>query len=119
VSADVQPLHRHTRRVGDDDVGESGSRNHRESERETLALGAVRWLLLCRRPSSGRDAAASCLTAGRAAVEACDWASPPAGATGGGATGGGQSVSPAVAEMVGWRRDRTASMISLGSIPCK
>jgi hypothetical protein len=78
-----------------------------------------RSLLHCRRPSSGRDAAASCFTAGRAAVEACDWASPPAGATGGGATGGGQSVSPAVAEMVGWRRDRTASMISLGSIPCK
>jgi hypothetical protein len=28
-----------------------------------------------------------------------------------------QSVSPAVAEMVGWRRDRTASMISEGSMP--
>ena len=32
---------------------------------------------------------------------------------------GGQRVSPAVAEMVGWRRERTASMISLGSIPCR
>jgi pimeloyl-ACP methyl ester carboxylesterase len=30
---------------------------------------------------------------------------------------GGQRVSPAVAEIVGWRRERTASMISLGSIP--
>jgi hypothetical protein len=30
---------------------------------------------------------------------------------------GGQMVSPAVAEIVGWRRERTASMISLGSIP--
>ena len=31
----------------------------------------------------------------------------------------GQRVSPAVAEIVGWRRERTASMISLGSIPCR
>ena len=31
----------------------------------------------------------------------------------------GQSVRPAVAEMVGWRRDRTASMISEGSMPCR
>lgn len=30
-----------------------------------------------------------------------------------------QSVSPAVAEMVGCRRERTASMISLGSMPCR
>ncbi len=61
VAADVQPLHRHTRRVGDDDVGERGSRNHRESERETLALGAVRWLLLCRRTDREIAATASVL----------------------------------------------------------
>jgi hypothetical protein len=30
-----------------------------------------------------------------------------------------QSVRPAVAEMVGWRRDRMASMISEGSMPCR
>ena len=30
-----------------------------------------------------------------------------------------QSVRPAVAEMVGWRRDRTASIISEGSMPCR
>ena len=30
----------------------------------------------------------------------------------------GQRVSPAVAGMVGWRRDRTASMISDASMPC-
>ena len=32
---------------------------------------------------------------------------------------GAQRVSPAVAEMVGWGRERTASMISLGSILCR
>ena len=30
-----------------------------------------------------------------------------------------QSLRLAVAEMVGWRRKRTASMISLGSMPCR
>jgi hypothetical protein len=53
-------------------------------------------------------------------VEAEAAAKPPAGTAGGVCQGrGGQRVSPAVAEMVGWRRERTASMISLGSIPCR
>ena len=32
---------------------------------------------------------------------------------------GRQSVRPAIAEIVGWRRDRTASMISDGSMLCR
>jgi hypothetical protein len=32
---------------------------------------------------------------------------------------GGYSLRPAVAEIVGWRLDRTASMTSPGSMPCR
>ena len=76
---------------------------------------------LCRRWSDARAAAASELSAVGAAVQASDSTRPPARTTAGGESsrGGGQRVSPAVAEMVGWRRERTASMISLGSIPCR
>jgi hypothetical protein len=60
------------------------------------------------------------LSAVGAVVQASDSAGPPAWSGGRRiVVVGGQRVSPAVAEMVGWRRERTASMISLGSIPCR
>ena len=78
------------------------------SPERSAHLIAGRCSLLVRR-RSGRAAPAPALARGLVEAEAAALCQGR----------GGQRVSPAVAEMVGWRRERTASMISLGSIPCR
>ena len=71
----------------------------------------------CRRLSDARAAAASGLTVLRAAVGDVPRRARPPGRRA--AIANVVRGSAAVAEMVGWRRERTASMISLGWIPCR